>query len=459
MLANAINWFIGLGSTVFIPIIIIILGLIVKVKPSKAIIAGITVGIGFIGLSMVTGFLTETLSPAITLMVERYNLSLSIMDIGSGTAGPCSFSTVLGVIVIPMAFAINLLLIWLGCTKTLNVDVWNLWQPALIGIMVWGLTKSLWIGILAMVPAFLIELLLADVFQPTLSKFFGFPGIAITHVMALSGMVLAKPMDWIFDKIPGLNKLDADPEKIQEKFGLLGDPIMIGFLIGCIIAIFAGYGFGETLTLGIEMAAVLKILPKMVSLFMEGLSPIADGVQAFAQKYMHNKQVNIGMDAALIAGNPYVMATSLLLIPITLFIAVILPGNKVLPFGDLPTLVFALACLVAVFKGNLVRSILGCSIYTISMLYLATWLAPYLTTAYQLAGYNVGSGIITYVSAGLWPNALMVFIAKVFSVPGLLIITAILLGLLVYVNKIRPARATKAVENEESELEMALQSE
>ena len=91
MIADAVTWFIGLGSVVFIPIIIIILGLIVRVKPSKAIIAGITVGIGFIGLNMVTVFLQEVLGPAIKLMVKNYGLTLSIMDLGSGTAGPLSF--------------------------------------------------------------------------------------------------------------------------------------------------------------------------------------------------------------------------------------------------------------------------------------------------------------------------------------------------------------------------------
>ena len=103
MIADAVTWFIGLGSVVFIPIIIIILGLIVRVKPSKAIIAGITVGIGFIGLNMVTGFLQEVLGPAIKLMVKNYGLTLSIMDLGSGTAGPLSFSTTLGVLIIPVA--------------------------------------------------------------------------------------------------------------------------------------------------------------------------------------------------------------------------------------------------------------------------------------------------------------------------------------------------------------------
>ena len=140
-------------------------------------------------------------------------------------------------------------------------------------------------------------------------------------------------------------------------------------------------------------------------------------------------------------GNSSVMSTALLMIPITLLIGVILPGNKVLPFGDLPTLVFALALMVAGFRGNVFRSVLGCSIYTITMLYAATYLAPALTTAYHIAGYEIGSGMISYVSAGLWPNALLVFVANILSVPGLLILTAVALGVLYYVNKIRKAQA------------------
>ena len=444
MIATFMDVFMGLGSAVFIPIIIIILGLILRMKPGKAIISGMTIGIGFIGLNLVTGVLSSTLGPAIEMMVKNYGLSLSIMDLGSGTAGPVAFSTTMGIIIIPIAFAINLVLIFLGMTRTLNVDVWNLWQSALIGIMVWGVTGSYVIGALAMIPAFLIELLLADLAQPLMRDFYGFDGIAITHIMALSGLVLAIPLNKLFDLIPGLNKIEVDPEKIQEKFGVIGDPIIIGFVIGVIIGLLAGYDVSGLLNLGIEMAAVLKLLPKMVALFMEGLTPIAEATQAFTQKYLGGRTVNIGMDAALTVGNSAVMATSLLMIPLTLLIAVILPGNKVLPFGDLPTIVFALALMVAAFRGNILRSVIGCSVYTVTMLYLATYLAPALTTAYKLANYNVGSGIISYVSAGLWPNALMVFVTDVFSVVGILVISVILLALLFYINKIKKYNSDSA---------------
>ncbi len=147
MITSAIQWFIGLGSTVFIPIIIFILGLCVRLKPSKAFISGITIGVGFIGLNMVVNMLQTALGPAIKLMVSRYDLSLSIIDLGSGPGGPLAFSSTMGVLIIPIAFGLNLLLVWLGWTKTLNIDVWNLWQPTFIGLLVWALVKVIFMGL------------------------------------------------------------------------------------------------------------------------------------------------------------------------------------------------------------------------------------------------------------------------------------------------------------------------
>ena len=82
MIAEAIHWFINLGSTVFIPVIIFVLGLCVRLKPSKAFISGITIGIGFIGLNLVVNLLQTSLGPAIKLMVSRYGLNRSTLTFG-----------------------------------------------------------------------------------------------------------------------------------------------------------------------------------------------------------------------------------------------------------------------------------------------------------------------------------------------------------------------------------------
>lgn len=443
MLDSILQWIIGLGGTILVPLVLIILGLIVRLKPSRAIQAGLTVAVGMIGVNAIIGILTSALAPAVQAMVDNFNLSLSIIDMGSGTAGPLSFSTTLGVLIIPIAIVVNLILIWTGMTKTLNVDVWNLWQPAMVGVMVWAVTGDYVLAVCAMVPFFLVELLLADVFQPMISKFFNLPGIAITHVMALSGMVLAVPLNWVFDHIPGLNKINVNSETVQRRFGFLGNPMIIGFIIGCIIGVLAEFDFAGVVNLGLETAAVLVLLPKMIAMFMEGLTPIAEATQRFTETHLHGADVNIGMDAALTVGNEDVLAVSIIMIPITLFIGVVLPGNQVLPVGDLPTLVYALCLMVAAFRGNFVRSIIGCTIYTVTMLYLATWIAPALTGAYQIAGYAV-TGLASFVTAGLWPNAVGLASAQYFGYVGVLVFSLVALALLFYVNKVRRASKDQA---------------
>ena len=84
---GVLQWFIGLGSTVFLPIVIIVIALLFGVKLSKAVMAGITVGIGNIGLGLVIDLLSSNLGTAIQKMGEKYGTSLSIMDIGCGVDG------------------------------------------------------------------------------------------------------------------------------------------------------------------------------------------------------------------------------------------------------------------------------------------------------------------------------------------------------------------------------------
>lgn len=441
-MVEALQWFINLGSTVFLPVIIVILGLLFGVKLSKAITSGITVGIGFIGLDLVIGLLSANLGTAIQQMGEKFGFSLSIMDIGCGVGGPLAFSTTLGISIIVISIILNFIFVMLGWTKTLNVDIWNFWFPAFLGLTANAISGEFWVGILGIIVAVMLQWLLSDLFQEKISNFFGYPGIAITHMMALSGAMFALPVNWLFDHIPGLNKIDADAEIIGKKFGIFGDTVVMGLIIGVVVGVLAQYNFAKTCQLGMMTAAVMKIMPKMVAMFMEGLMPIAEAAKTWTNKHLSGRSVNIGMDAALTVGHPSVMTTTLIMVPVSLLLAVILPGNKTLPFGDLAFYAFAICLMIPFFKGNIVRSIIGCSLYMMTMLYLSTWLAPVITSVFELAKYNVGTtGLVTSVNCGIWPVALFTIILQSMGWIGLVFIGVIVLGLLIYVNKIKKPMA------------------
>ncbi len=82
MIAAGLQWFVNLGASVMLPILLFIFALILRIKPGKAFKAGLTVGIGFIGLNLVITLLTENLGPAAHTMVRNFVLHLGTLDIG-----------------------------------------------------------------------------------------------------------------------------------------------------------------------------------------------------------------------------------------------------------------------------------------------------------------------------------------------------------------------------------------
>lgn len=78
------------------------------------------------------------------------------------------------------------------------------------------------------------------------------------------------------------------------------------------------------------------ILPRMVRILMEGLLPLSEAIKKYLNaKYPDRDDLYIGTDIAVAVGNPAIISTALLLTPISVFIAFVLPGNEVLPLGDL----------------------------------------------------------------------------------------------------------------------------
>lgn len=441
---NALQWFVDLGSIVVLPILIFIFGLILGTKPGKAFTSALTVGVGFVGLNLVIDLLSNNLGPAAQKMVERFGLNLTTIDVGWPAAAAISYGTILGSLAIPIGVVLNIFLIVLGLTKTLNVDIWNIWHAAFISSLIYALTNDFLMGIAATVIYLMMILLMGDILGPVINKFYGFPNITFPHGTAAPGFIFALPMNWLFDRIPGLKNWKADPETIQERFGVFGDSTVMGFLIGLVIGILAGYDVAGVGQLAVKTGAVMVLMPKMVALLMEGLTPISESANEFVKKRFPGRELYIGMDAALSVGHPAVLSSSLLLVPITILLAVILPGNTTLPFGDLATIPFLVCLMAAVFGGNIIRTVIAGSIYMVSILYITSWVAPLVTMAAKAANFDLqgNSAITALAEGGLWTTWMYIGLTKLLSWGGLAIIAVIVIFGLIYVNKIMPKKQT-----------------
>ena len=440
--------FVDLGAIVVLPILIFIFGMILGTKAKKSFTSGIIVGVGFVGLNMVIDLLGNSLGPAAQQMVERFGLNLTTIDVGWPAAAAISYGTVLGSLAIPIGIGLNIILLFLGLTKTLMVDMWNFWHAAFVASLVYAITQDFALGIYATIAYLTMIYLLADIIAPRIEKFYGFPNITFPHGTSAPGFLFALPLNWIFERIPGFNKIEADPETVQKKFGVFGESTVLGLMIGLGMGILAGYDLGGILQLGVKTSAVMVLMPRMVSLLMEGLAPISEAANTFVQKRFPGREVNIGMDSALSVGHPAVLSSSLLLVPITILLAVILPGNTTLPFGDLATIPFVVCLMSAVFNGNIVRTVVGGSIYMTSILYITSWASPLVTMAAKAAEFDLGGNksITAMAEGGLWPTWLFIMSGKHMPWLMLSIIFIVSLAGLYYVNKVKGKKEEKIKE-------------
>lgn len=392
-LLSGVQAVLNLGPTVILPIAIFILGLVFKTGAKKAFKSGITIGIGFVGINLVINLLVSNLGPAAQQMVERFGLNLTVVDTGWPSAAAISWASPVAAILIPICLVVNIVLLLLKVTKTLDIDIWNYWHFIAAGATGYVVTGSWWFAILCTIIYQAAVLFVADKTAPMVEKFYGLEGISLPTgstaafgpIGILVGMAVAK--------IPGISKLNADPESIQKRFGIFGEPMMIGIILGCVIGALAGYGAGEVFQVGISMGAVMLLLPRMVKILMEGLIPISESVRSFLQKRYGDREIYIGLDAALAVGHPSVMSTALLLVPITLVLAIILPGNKVLPFGDLATIPFYIAFVVGSRKGNIIHSLIAGTVMIALSLYMATDFAEVHTQMLAGAKFDVPEGV------------------------------------------------------------------
>ncbi|OCA86054.1 PTS galactitol transporter subunit IIC [Bacillus sp. FJAT-27225] len=383
---EVIQYIVDLGPSVMLPIVIFIIGLCLKQGIGKSLRSGLTIGIGFIGIGLVVDLLNKNLGPAAQGMADNFNLGLSVVDLGWPGTSPMAWASTMGLIAIPIAIAVNVIMLLLRMTRVVNVDIWNIWHMAFTGAIVHVATGSFAYGIIGIIVHAIIAYKLGDMFQQATDKYFGLEGIAIPHGTSAYMGVIATPIDDLIEKIPGVRKIKIDGEKIEEKLGVFGEPTIIGAILGFIIGLMADYTVGQALQLAVQMAAVMVLMPLVVKMIMQGLLPISDAAKKMLDKRFKDSNYRIGLDPALLLGDSVVISASLLFIPITLLIAAIVPGNEVLPFGDLATIGFFVAMAVAIHKGNLFRTLISGSV----IMFITIWISNQMISLQTTLGQNVG---------------------------------------------------------------------
>ncbi|MEK4403606.1 galactitol-specific PTS transporter subunit IIC [Sporosarcina sp. FSL K6-6792] len=409
-----IQGFLALGATVILPVAIFLLGLFFGQKPGKAFRSGLTIGVAFVGIFLVIDLLVMNLGPAAQGMVERLGVNLNVIDVGWPASSSIAWASVVAAFIIPLGLFVNVVMLVTKTTKTMNVDIWNFWHYTFMASMVYAISGSIIQGLIAAVLFQVICLKVADWTAPMMSEFYDLPGISIATGSTISyapGIFLVK----LIQKVPVLKNWNADPETIQKRFGIFGESIFIGLFLGAAIGALAGYSAGEVIEIGMAMAAVMVLMPRMVKILMEGLLPVSESAREWLNKRFGDREIYIGLDAAVALGHPSVISTALILVPITVVMAVLLPGNQVLPFGDLATIPFIVAFIVGAARGNIIHSVIVGAIMIAISLYIATDIAPMFTEMAMKSDFNMPEGSAMISSLDQGGNIVNWVIYKLFS--------------------------------------------
>lgn len=436
-----IMYIVGLGPTVLIPIIMLIFGLCVRVPFTKALRGGLMVGIGFIGLNATVSILTDVMNPAIKNMIQVMHLNLQVIDVGWPSASAIAYGTAVGVSMIPLGIAINILMLVTKTTSTIDVDIWDFWHFAFSGSLVYALTKDIVLSLFLASVNMIVIMVTADRTAPLSEKYLGLPGISIPHGYAGSFVPIAVVFNWLIDKIPGINKIHMDAKDFNKKFGSWGEPTLLGFAIGIIIGILA-YGFipgmsiatklGKIMLMGVTLSAVMIITPKMAALLLQGVVPVSDAIQSFTQKkFAGKRKIYIGMDTAVGIGSPVVLACATLMIPVALLFAFILPGNQFLPTIGLVGFVFMFPLIVSITHGDFFRSFIIGAINVIIGLWIGTNLAPLITKCARAAHFAIpkGSSLISSIDYGSNPYPWLIVQIAPYKIAAYAIGIVLIIGL------------------------------
>ena len=382
-----------MGAPVMMPILFTIIGLCIGLKFGKSLKSGLYVGVGFVGLGVITGLLTEYFPEPINKLSQVIGTELHVFDLGWPAAAAVAYNTLVGALIIPVCLLINFLLLVTKCTRTVNIDLWNYWHFAFIGAVVYFVTgHSLAWGYFAAIICYIITLVMADL---TAEKFQGYysdlKGISIPQPFVQGFTPFAVGLNWLLDKIPGFSKLNIDAEGLKKKFGVLGEPIVLGVIVGALIGALAHINdfadmeafraakeaklqesnplavvtmadawvkfiVKDILLLGVTMGAVMELIPRITRLFIDGLMPISDKTRELVSRKFKGKTIHIGMSPALVIGHPTTLVVSVLMIPVILVLAVVLPGNQFLPVASLAGIFYVFPMILPYTKGNVVKT-------------------------------------------------------------------------------------------------------
>lgn len=395
-------------AQLLVPMVVFLLSLVLKVKPMQAFRAAVYMAIGLTAFNIILGILMGQMDSVMTLISSNTGKVFDVVDVGWPAAATIVYNNSLGMLYLVIGLVWNIVLFFFKVTDTFEpTDIWNYYIFVTFAVCVQFVTGSFVLGLICALYSNLFVLLTADALAPALQEYYGYEGLTCTCISNVTSVYIGGLLNILFKKI-GFGKVKVNPDSINKRLGFFGEPAMIGAILGIIMGAIAYiHDLGKLttwsaiLTFAFTISVMLVIYPTISGLFVRGLIPISNTMNARMRTgEIKRKYFLIAIDPAVYFGETANMTAGIILIPILILAAIILPGNRLVPLADLPAIPFMVIGLTAAFQGDILKSVIGGTIWGSIAHLIATDMAEVFTQAATTAGFALSEGQ-TYVGSWL----------------------------------------------------------
>ena len=382
------------GSPIVIAIILFVICLAFRVKAKNAFMSAMFAGIGLMGFMWLINEYIPIVVPAVISMIENTGINLPGIDVGWAAVAMVAYSTEAGMIYLVLGTIFQLVLFLTRFTNVFQPSgVWDQYSYAIWGSMVYFVTKDLLLAVAFMLLLNLYVTICYEALAKRWSTYYGYQNCTIVQLHHGMGVPVAILLNWLLNKC-GAYKINWKPERIREKFGFWGDPIIMGVVVGLVLGILGNLtnlgtmaGWGSVASVAIGTAATMAIFPRVAAIFAQAFTYLASASRTFS-KDKNREEVYIGVDDASGYGETSTLLAGTLFIPIFIILCVAVPGNLFLPLSTLVGFPFTFNVYSSLNNGNIFKSLISCTLAYIPGILLAS---PLFATYTQI--YNSVAGL------------------------------------------------------------------
>jgi len=381
---------------------------------------GLYAGIGLTGFSWIINQFTLIVIKIVYKMVNNTGIKSPIVDIGWEAGAVASFGSAIGLTFFIFGLLVEIILFATRITKVfMPSNLWNNFVFMLWGSLAFYVTHDWWLSLGLSFFMLLYTLLFAEIQADRWSTYYKSKNITVCSAQNIFQTIPAILLDPLWNRL-GFNRTTLTPTTLKHKLGIFGESPILGAALGLFISLIANIkelnqvsAWEQIFQFTIQLSAVITIFPLIATVFNMAFTPLAEQIdKSRKQKQKSNLGIEINpihdkkrwflaVDDSVGYGESATIISGIVLIPIMLILAFLLPGNKTLPIVDLVFLPFMVESIVAITNGNILKVIATSIVWFSLGLYTASWLGPIYTYAIAHYGVTIPAGVILVTSFSL----------------------------------------------------------